>query len=847
MKKLGFALVLSLCSFGLFGADIAVVSVADNATYELDVGADINQVEAQGTTGTMLQFGAGCTLKLVDANDGAGADFPLKAGIYCPSGDLVIDGTALSGYSTTLRWFGGAYVPNGTVTLKGFKKIVYGKSFLASNVGLAVPSLGAKDILFDPADGSQGVEFVYSSAQQCRFATCPWTVRSGSTLWFEDEDTLVPNAPEDTTFVADGWNFGFAMGYAVSYSNVMIRGGDILYRHCVITTESSDRRKMLCNWAASSQTAKIKSNLILDGSDTSFLIYSNASGRDHEIAGDVSGDGKVALYASSDNKLSVSFNGAADWTGETWIRANNDAVRQGCGTIIFRDPSPATSCIRISNETAGAVRFRPEGYGEAETAVAVNAIACDTEENATVFVEPKQTLTVGEVSGHVTFSGDASGKVVVGSLAAGATIRLVGDVRLQVLASADAKAKVTLGAADDTESGSWELSGPSSGTAVSFSVTEVVPGGTVAFAGCVAGALADFSSISSKIALWCDASAQGCFETIEDKTRSSGVGATTAEGYPYLWSWKDCRPEQTTCWFGNKRYYPTSTIGVNSIFGCLAAGTDAAAPNGKPYVKTAGSSGHFNIFENANGKMTTTATISAAYAIVVYGSQVMGGGAAILGNQDAAFYRKAKGESWNATTAALTKFGMTYLSYAGAVDGTETDLSVAKLNGGWQIISFNPDGATVQGLGFSAKGEGLTPDNRGGCNYAEVMLFSETPTDIERKIAEERLSEKWGIPVAHEKTSVNQTLALNMTGDATTPVLTESGTDSLLVNLTVDVNFPTRPKSGRYPLIANAKLASVALGTVTGNGKYEVKLSYDADAEVLYADVTGPGLTLILK
>ena len=170
MKKSILVLGSSLCSFGLFGADIAVVEVTDNATYELNVSADINQVEAQGATGTMLQFGTGCTLKLSAATDGAGADFPLKVGVYCPSGDLVIDGTALTGYSTTLRWFGGVSVPNGTITLKGFKKVIYGKSFLASNGGLAAPSLGAKDILFDPANDSQGVEFVNSCVQQCHFA-----------------------------------------------------------------------------------------------------------------------------------------------------------------------------------------------------------------------------------------------------------------------------------------------------------------------------------------------------------------------------------------------------------------------------------------------------------------------------------------------------------------------------------------------------------------------------------------------------------------------------------------------------------------------------------------------------
>ena len=60
--------------------------------------------------------------------------------------------------------------------------------------------------------------------------------------------------------------------------------------------------------------------------------------------------------------------------------------------------------------------------------------------------------------------------------------RVVGEglrgacLSLSAKARADGRANVVLGAVGDAASGTWELSGPASGTAIAFNATEVVPG-----------------------------------------------------------------------------------------------------------------------------------------------------------------------------------------------------------------------------------------------------------------------------------------------------------------------------------------------------------------------------------
>ena len=818
---------------------LTTIDVADNATYDLDIGSDANKTATQGSNGTVLKLGTGCTVRLVSAADGAGADFLLKAGIWCPSGDVTIDGSALSGYSSNLRICGCVWVNNGTVTLKGFSKATFGSATLLSQTSISAPCICAADVLFDPAAGAEGIEFVNTALLINALKTCRWTAAAGSTLWGYRVDTF---AAASEPYVADGWTIGLVKGYAVSNETLRVtNGGKVLLRQCDILTRSTQSASTIGSWSGTSNDAYVDSDIVLDGNDTEFAVYSNVV-TEHQLRGDISGSGSFKLSATKDNNVEIHFKGKSLWTGETWLRPNGDS-RTGTGILTFDDPAPATSRIVMTNETCATVRFRPTGYGASPTSVRVNAIYGDGDAYAVVEVAAQQTLTVGALDGGVTFSGDSTGQVVVESLAAGATIRSVGGVKVQVLASADGRANVVLGAVGDVESGSWELSGPASGAAIAFNATEVVQGGRIAYAGSV-----DFGieqAMSDKIALWCDAS-NSPIVGIGDRQKDESVSVTTSEGYPYLWAWKDRRPEQTAYWFGNKRF-ETASITTAAVFPDLASADDALAPNGHAYVEMRGNASHFNIYKKTGNTTNTTANIASSYAIVVYGSQPFsedrgGGGSAILGNQNGLFYRGTPGS----LPAAITKYAIMTNSLDGFVDGVSTNLSTAKFNSGWQVISVDTDGIDVQGLGFGSNGVNATPDNRGYTRYAEVMIFGEKPTEIERMILEERLATKYGLPMAHSDTAYPLVADLNVACDAQTPVLTLA--DETRLDLTVNLAFaPQSLRPGRYPLVAGADLKSWALGAVTGNVKYEVRLSYDSDAKVLYADVIGPGIIIILK
>ena len=830
-------LVAAVFFFVLPSRALTTIDVADNATYDLAVSSDANKTATQDTTGTVLKLGTGCTVRLVGAADGAGADFLLKAGIWCPSGDVTIDGSALNGYSSNLRICGCVWVDNGTVTLKGFSKATFGSAALLNPNAISAPCICAADVLFDPAAGAEGIEFVNTALLVNALETCRWTAAAGSTLWGYKANTFKASGDP---YTVDGWTIGLVKGYAISNETLRVtNGGKVFLRQCHISTDSGK----IGSWGGNQYDAYVDSDIVLDGNDTEFVIYSNVV-TEHLLKGDISGSGSFKLSATRDNNVEVHFMGKSLWTGETWLRPNGDS-RTGTGILTFDDPAPATSRIVMTNETCATVRFRPTGYGASPTSVRVNAIYGDGDTHAVVEVAAQQTLTVGELEGGVTFSGDETGRVVVESLAAGATIRSVGGVKIQVLASADGRANVILGAAGDVESGAWELSGPASGTAIAFNATEVVPGGRIAYAGSV-----DFGierTMTDKIALWCDASSSPIVG-IGDKPKSSGISDTTSEGYPYLWAWKDCRPEQTTYWFGNKRF-EGNTISATNVFPYLVSSGAGLAPNGKAYVEMRGNASHFNIYEKTGNTTNVTANIAASYAIVVYGSQPFdatygGGGAAILGNQDGLFCRQGDGSQ----IAALTKYSMMTNRLDGAVDGisADPDLSAMYFNGGWQVISVDAAGINVQGLGFGSNGGSQTPTGRGHARYAEVMIFDERPTEIERKILEERLAAKYRLPMAHSDTAYPFVADLNMACDGQAPVLTLA--DETRLALTVNIAFaPKSQKIGRYPLVAGANLKSWALGTVTGDIKYKVKLSYDGVARVLYADVTGTGFLFFVR
>ena len=246
--------------------------------------------------------------------------------------------------------------------------------------------------------------------------------------------------------------------------------------------------------------------------------------------------------------------------------------------------------------------------------------------------------------------------------------------------------------------------------------------------------------------MWCDASVESSIVPVSEL---SAAAAATNGSDVRVWQWHDRRAVQSRYALVNKRYKSTdSSLAMrvypltNTVDGvkCVSMGADV---------------GHMNIKDfSLSGTSGDAVTLPTEYAIVVFGSQ-NGGGAAVLGNQQGAFAR-----SGYATSGSdASKYNIFTNAYETYLDGRQVDPTAkGLLNGGWQLISVDTEGLGVQGIGFQHNGTNPTPVNRGYSNYAEILLFSEKPTEAERLQIEEYLAAKWGLTISHSGTEPSQTV-----------------------------------------------------------------------------------------
>ena len=157
------------------------------------------------------------------------------------------------------------------------------------------------------------------------------------------------------------------------------------------------------------------------------------------------------------------------------------------------------------------------------------------------------------------------------------------------------------------------------------------------------------------------------------------------------------------------------------------------------------------------------------------------------------------------------------------------------LHGGWCV-----------GEGIDIPGS--SSDGNGGFDYAEIMLFTEAPTETERKVAEEYLAAKWGIPCVHSDTREAVSLKLAVSG-ATASALVDHQLDDTPHAFTVNLDFGSGTVRGaRYPILKCQADDTYALGTVTGARRAsEVALEYDSETGTLYAAIPATGFRMIVR
>ena len=261
-----------------------------------------------------------------------------------------------------------------------------------------------------------------------------------------------------------------------------------------------------------------------------------------------------------------------------------------------------------------------------------------------------------------------------------------------------------------------------------------------------------------KVALWLDASEEW---TLEPEKNASGKVQTVTENGKVgaaIVRWHDRRRSQTE-WLGyNDRDANPNANGT--VFPIVMPYVVSNGCNGLNYVSLGpyGSSRRLPFIKRVDGveqasggggNVNSRYSLNAKYVMMVFGSQNGGGNAVISGKRGTAELYPRKTISGKDEAGPAASVPIFTSSRSSRLDGVEIAPAFVGLNGGWQVFSFAPNknvkigeeylDETVTGLGWNPWGY------YGGQNYAEILIFTEMPTDLEIRSAELYLAEKWGI------------------------------------------------------------------------------------------------------
>ena len=214
--------------------------------------------------------------------------------------------------------------------------------------------------------------------------------------------------------------------------------------------------------------------------------------------------------------------------------------------------------------------------------------------------------------------------------------------------------------------------------------------------------------------------------------------------YPLVETWYDVRGTERTWRLYNGRFYQGNQFQLfTHVYPYLAQGNFAGQT--MSYI-TFGVNGVSKSTWSKDGPDTPSVTsnmggnrrlyvegqtLAPTAVIMVFGSQ-LGGGMAMLGGGSFARNGRTLEDAICKTAPAGTTIW---------VDGEEVDPTTAHFNGGWQIVSVVGTAAAT----VSKIGENTAYQDAGGQNYAEILFFTNTVTDVQRQQVEAYLAEKWGI------------------------------------------------------------------------------------------------------
>ena len=313
-----------------------------------------------------------------------------------------------------------------------------------------------------------------------------------------------------------------------------------------------------------------------------------------------------------------------------------------------------------------------------------------------------------------------------------------------------------------------------------------------------------------KVSHWFDASDSATVVPFSfDPSGFSGAGWATAKnefnGNPIVIGWKD-KVSGSGVSFYNSRIW--NNVSGSNYSGLRSDYNLQVMPylvedglNGKPYVSfgTMHKAGVANAKYDSNGNLVsltssqyedrrlwawdgatpgdtkpssgTTTTFGAKYCIMVFGSQ-QGGGKAIIG--DAAGTGCGNLARPNGAVTDAWTYYESGCSFK--VDGVDVAPRTAKPSGGWQIVSVD---MTATNIVVNGLGTHQSVNTYGGQNYAEIIFFSEAPTEAERMACESYLADKWGLASTYSFRAGAEAFSELSGGVGTTVTIDDYSTDDL--------------------------------------------------------------------
>ena len=545
-------------------------------------------------------------------------------------------------------------------------------------------------------------------------------------------------------------------------------------------------------------------NVILGGAEAHIDFLNK-----NEITGftkTISGTGNINLKGDGG---SVKFKGRLSYEGKLIVEKSIKSYRH---TFALESGSVVVPAVVVN--VAG-VKFDVDPEAEKENDKSLTFSSFTTKTGVSdIYVAGDTALTVGEVTGNMRLLTEGDNvSVTIKSLSAGSVLYVSSGVAVTVK-EAGSNAKVVFESDADGVM-DWAFSGPSSGNAVeiqfgfpegSASSAELTIGGKVAISAdndvkvnkltVLSGAeitanVLDGASINNKggvinqrswkdkVALWVDASATDTFryarETWPDLTKIQEN---------QLIEWRDCRADHQKV--GDYRIVVTPF--------CKGGTTPSKDSHwiSFPYVDTidgrkcvwlAAKSGRAFVANNFSKDAYTSVGIK--FALLVFNGK-NGGGNALLGTKNS----KLKRLEPTVETPTPDMVSCPLVADASGLQFRTNGVDIASpaetpLTGGWQIIALSAGGGLDVGSICHA-GNSNDGDHNGGQIFAEIMLFSDMPTETERNLAETYLSRKWNLKLGCEETP-NVEIS-DVFGQGTVSLANDSVVSSGMFNGTVNLN-----------------------------------------------------------